>query len=80
VLFESAASAMGDAVLGVVLTGMGDDGFRGAKAIDAAGGQVLTETEESCVVYGMPRCVVEAGLSSGQASIDEMPAEILRML
>jgi len=80
VLFESAAEVHGAAVLGVVLTGMGDDGFRGSKAIAAAGGQVLTETEESCVVYGMPRVVREAGLSSGQASAGEMPAEILRML
>jgi two-component system chemotaxis response regulator CheB len=80
VLFESAAEVYGAAVLGVVLTGMGDDGFRGSKAIGARGGQVLTETEESCVVYGMPRVVQEAGLSSGQASVDEMPAEILRML
>ena len=46
----------------------------------STGGQVLTETEESCVVYGMPRCVLEAGISSGQASIDEMPAAILKML
>ena len=80
VLFESAAEVYGHAVLGVVLTGMGDDGARGAKAIDAAGGQVLTESEESCVVYGMPRCVVEAGISSGQAPIGEMAAEILKML
>jgi two-component system chemotaxis response regulator CheB len=80
VLFESAAEVYGAAVLGVVLTGMGDDGVRGSKAIDARGGQVLTETEESCVVYGMPRCVLEAGISAGQASVGEMAAEILRML
>jgi two-component system chemotaxis response regulator CheB len=72
VLFESAARVAGAGVLGVVLTGMGSDGLAGSRAIRAAGGQVLTESERSCVVYGMPRSVFEAGLSSGQATIERM--------
>ena len=76
VLFASAAQAYDKDVLGVVLTGMGNDGVAGARAIVDAGGSVVTETEASCVVYGMPRCVVEAGLSSGQASIEDMAALI----
>jgi two-component system chemotaxis response regulator CheB len=80
VLFESAALVYGSGVLGVVLTGMGDDGTRGAKAIHAAGGQIVTESESSCVVYGMPRCVVEAGVSAASAPIDSMAAEILRRI
>lgn len=79
-LFESAANVFGSRTLGVVLTGMGDDGLLGAAAIHRAGGAVLTEAERSCVVYGMPRCVAEAGYSAGQASLDEMAAEILRFL
>lgn len=79
VLFESAA-ALGPATLGVVLTGMGNDGVEGAGAIVRAGGRVLTESESSCVVYGMPRSVVEAGLSTAAASIEEMAAAILRHL
>ncbi|GAC1345755.1 MAG: chemotaxis response regulator protein-glutamate methylesterase [Myxococcales bacterium] len=79
-LFESAAEACGAAVLGVVLTGMGDDGTRGARAIRAAGGEVLTETERSCVVYGMPRSVVEAGMSSGAADLSGMPGLVLSRL
>jgi two-component system chemotaxis response regulator CheB len=76
VLFESAANQVGAGALGVVLTGMGSDGLRGARAIRGAGGRVLTETEESCVVYGMPRSVYEAGLSDAQASIGGMPSLI----
>jgi two-component system chemotaxis response regulator CheB len=49
VLFETAVGACGSDVLGVVLTGMGDDGLKGAQAIAAAGGAVLTEAESSCV-------------------------------
>ncbi len=78
-LFESAAP-LGPAVLGVVLTGMGNDGLAGATAIRRAGGRVVTEAEGSCVVYGMPRAVVEADQSDGQALIDAMAAEIGRRL
>lgn len=76
VLFESAAEVYRKGVLGVVLTGMGDDGTRGARAIHAAGGEILTEAESSCVVYGMPRCVVEAGLSRASVRIEGMAAAI----
>jgi two-component system chemotaxis response regulator CheB len=79
-LFESAAAIYGDRTLAVVLTGMGDDGLRGARAIHQAGGTVLTESELSCVVYGMPRSVKEAGYSSGEASLELMAAEIVRRL
>jgi two-component system chemotaxis response regulator CheB len=80
VLFESAAAAMGPAVLGVVLTGMGNDGVEGARAIASAGGRTLTESERSCVVYGMPRAVVEAQLSVGEAAIEDMADMIVRHL
>jgi two-component system, chemotaxis family, protein-glutamate methylesterase/glutaminase len=72
-LFASAATATAGRVLGVVLTGMGDDGLRGARAIRAAGGVVLTESESSCVVYGMPREVWNAGLAQAQAPLEELP-------
>ncbi len=79
-LFASAAAEFGSGVLGVVLTGMGDDGLEGSRAIHKAGGKILVEAESSCVVYGMPRRVLEAGLAAAQASIDEMPAAIVRHL
>jgi two-component system, chemotaxis family, protein-glutamate methylesterase/glutaminase len=76
VLFQSAALCLGKRALAVVLTGMGSDGLAGASAISQAGGQVLTESEASCVVYGMPRVVKEAGLSVAEASLSDMAAEI----
>lgn len=75
-LFESAAQLAGARTLGVILTGMGDDGCKGSAAIRQAGGHVLTEDESSCVVYGMPRSVVEAGLSSQGAPLERL-AELI---
>jgi two-component system chemotaxis response regulator CheB len=71
-LFHSAADAYGARVLGIVMTGMGSDGREGAAWIKAKGGTVLTESEASCVVYGMPRSIVEAGLSDGEVMLDRM--------
>ncbi|MEI9938738.1 MAG: chemotaxis-specific protein-glutamate methyltransferase CheB [Pseudomonadota bacterium] len=76
ILFQSGALCLGKRALAVVLTGMGNDGLYGARAITEAGGQVLTEAEESCVVYGMPRVVKEAGLSTAEAPLEQMAAEI----
>jgi two-component system, chemotaxis family, protein-glutamate methylesterase/glutaminase len=77
VLFESAAEVYGERVLGVVMTGMGDDGRAGAAWIKARNGSVLTEAEESCIVYGMPRSVVEAGLSDESVPLDRLAAAIV---
>ncbi len=80
VLFQSAAETYQGRVLGVVMTGMGDDGKLGAAWIKSQGGTILTESEKSCVIYGMPRSVVEAGLSDGEASLDCMAVEIYKHL
>lgn len=80
VLFRSAADVFGARALGVVMTGMGNDGTRGADAIKARGGRMITEAESSCVVYGMPRAVVEAGLSDRSAPLDTLADAILEML
>ena len=80
VLFQSAADAYGGRVLGVVMTGMGADGREGSAWIKARGGQIITESEPSCVVYGMPRSVVEAGLSDTTASLERMFDVILERL
>jgi two-component system chemotaxis response regulator CheB len=71
---------VGPAAVGVVLTGMGDDGLLGSRAIRKAGGLVLTEAATSCVVYGMPRVVDEAGLSAAQADLSLMAELILSIL
>jgi two-component system chemotaxis response regulator CheB len=80
VLFTTAAKVFGSRVLGVVLTGMGDDGLAGARTIHAAGGRLLTEAESSCVVYGMPRVVDEARLGATSATLEQMAATIVRSL
>ncbi len=77
VLFQSAAEVFDGRVLGVVMTGMGSDGRLGASWIKAKGGKILTETEDTCVVYGMPRSVVEAGLSDKAVPLYDMAREIL---
>ena len=77
VLFQSAAEIYGDRVLGVVMSGMGSDGRDGAAWIKARGGAVLTEAEETCVVYGMPRAIVEAGLSDEEVPLDRLTSAII---
>jgi two-component system chemotaxis response regulator CheB len=77
VLFQSAAEVFGERVLGVVMSGMGSDGRDGAAWIKARGGTVLTEAEETCVVYGMPRAIVEAGLSDEEIPLDRLTSAII---
>ena len=72
VLFQSAAEVYGNRVLGVVMTGMGSDGKEGAAWIKAQGGLIFTEAESSCVVYGMPGVVMEAGLSDKSIALEDM--------
>lgn len=62
VMLLSVAEIVKDQLLTVILTGMGDDGLRGCKAVKANGGFILAQSEESCVVYGMPKVVSQAGL------------------
>ena len=80
VMFQSAADVYGARVLGVVMTGMGADGREGAAWIKARGGQIVTEAEQSCVVYGMPRAIVEAGLSDASATLEQLFDVILERL
>ena len=80
VLFQSAADIYRNGVLGVIMTGMGEDGKQGAAWIKSQGGSILTESEESCVIYGMPRSVVEAGLSDASVPLNKMVEAIMKHL
>ena len=76
-VFESAAQVVDSKLLALVLTGMGDDGARGAEAVRAAGGYVLAESNESAVVFGMPRAVVERGCANAMLPLAAMPQVLL---
>lgn len=80
VLFHSAAEVLHERVLGVVMTGMGDDGTKGAAWIKAAGGTILTESRDTCIIYGMPRAVDEAGLSDASVPLSAIPQAISKRL
>jgi two-component system chemotaxis response regulator CheB len=75
---EDAARLFGSRLLLVVLTGMGRDGLRGAKAVKAAGGTILVEAETTCTVYGMPRAITEAGLADEVLDLGDLPTAIAR--
>lgn len=78
VTFRSVARVYGAGALGVVLTGMGQDGARGAAHLVEAGGQVFVQDAESCVVASMPRSVVQLGMADAEIPIDRVGHEIVR--
>jgi two-component system chemotaxis response regulator CheB len=75
-LIEDAARQFGDRLLLVVLTGMGNDGLRGAREVRKRGGRILAEAEQTCTVYGMPRAIVEAKLADDVLPLDQMAEAI----
>jgi two-component system, chemotaxis family, protein-glutamate methylesterase/glutaminase len=77
VLMASAAKVYGPLALGVVLTGMGSDGTEGLRAIRDKGGLTLAESEETCVIYGMPKVAIEAGVVHRVLPLDRVAGEIL---
>ena len=72
VLMEELAAIFGNAGLGVILTGMGQDGVRGLRALKARGGYVVGQSEATCVVYGMPRAAAKEGLVDRVAPLDDI--------
>lgn len=77
VLFRSVAATFGPRALGVVLTGMGQDGLKGAQALVAAGSRVLAQDEATSVVWGMPGYVVRSGVADAVLPIEAVGAEIV---
>lgn len=78
VLFRSVAETYGANVLGVVLTGMGADGTRGAAVIRDSGGEIIVQDEASSVVWGMPGSVVAASLAHRICSLSDIGPEVVR--
>ena len=79
-LFVSAAELPGTRVLGIVLTGMGQDGLEGARSIRDAGGEVVVQDEESSAVWGMPGSVARAGLHSATMNLGDLSDLLTRFL
>ncbi|MCX7680732.1 MAG: chemotaxis response regulator protein-glutamate methylesterase [Anaerolineae bacterium] len=79
ITMESAARQYGKAVIGVVLTGMGTDGTAGARIIKQYGGRIIAQDQTTCVVYGMPRSVIEAGLADMVIPLSEIPAALMEI-
>ncbi|MGA2013866.1 MAG: chemotaxis-specific protein-glutamate methyltransferase CheB [Solirubrobacteraceae bacterium] len=75
-LIEDAARLYRERLLLVVLTGMGNDGLRGAREVRRTGGRILAEAEQTCTVYGMPRAIVEAELADDVLGLHQLPDAI----
>jgi two-component system chemotaxis response regulator CheB len=77
VFFASMAETYGEAAVAVVLTGMGDDGSRGARCVKNRGGYVLVEASESALIYGMPRATLATGCADAELPLARMPEALL---
>jgi two-component system chemotaxis response regulator CheB len=77
-LFSSAADALGDRCMGVVLTGMGNDGTKGMKDMKAKGCPTVAESKETAVVFGMPAEAIKAGAAQRVLPVQAIPAELIR--
>jgi two-component system, chemotaxis family, protein-glutamate methylesterase/glutaminase len=77
VMMNSVVEFYGGTTLGVIMTGMGHDGLEGLKKIKAKGGIIIAQDEASCVVYGMPRAAVEAGITDRVSPVDRIAQEMV---
>ncbi|WP_333655468.1 protein-glutamate methylesterase/protein-glutamine glutaminase [Dissulfurispira sp.] len=76
-LMFSVAEFFPGRALGVILTGMGNDGLKGLTELKKTGGRIFAQNEETCVVYGMPKAIVDAGIADKVLSLEEMAGEII---
>ena len=76
-LMLSVAEFFPGRALGVILTGMGNDGVKGMIELKRTGGRIFAQNEETCVVYGMPKAVVDAGIADKVLPLDEIAGEIV---
>jgi two-component system chemotaxis response regulator CheB len=74
----SLAPIYGQNAVGVVLTGMGDDGTEGLRAIKSCGGYTIAEDKSTCIVYGMPRSIIQAGLADKVVPLPKIADEIIK--
>jgi two-component system, chemotaxis family, protein-glutamate methylesterase/glutaminase len=77
VLFKSAAEEFGSRTIAVLMTGMGDDGAQGMKQVKEVGGLTIAQSEDSCVVFGMPKAAIERGAAMRIVSLDSIANTLL---
>lgn len=77
VLFRSVAKFAGTNALGVIMTGMGDDGARGLKEMHDAGASTIAQDEASCVVFGMPKEAIKLGAADQVMALEQIPGAIV---
>jgi two-component system chemotaxis response regulator CheB len=78
VLFRSAAKNVGRNAVGVIMTGMGDDGAQGLLAMKNAGAYTIAQDEASCVVFGMPKEAIKLNAVSRVAALEQLPDLLMR--
>ena len=71
-MIESVVNIYGKNALGIIMTGMGKDGYEGIKKLKNEGGCCIAQNEESCVVYGMPKAIVDGGLADVIAPLENI--------
>lgn len=76
-MMNSVAESYGKYSMGVILTGMGQDGLEGVRSIKNKGGVIIAQNEESCIIFGMPKVIINAGLSDHISSLDNVAYEIV---
>ena len=79
-MLRSLATTFSGRVLSLVLTGMGQDGLRGAEQVVAAGGGVIAQDEASSIVWGMPGAVARAGLCQAVLPLNEIASKLLQLV
>jgi len=80
VLFRSVAKCAGRNAVGIIMTGMGDDGARGLKEMRDAGASTIAQDEASCVVFGMPKEAIRMDAAEQVLGLDELPHAIMKAL
>lgn len=80
IMLQSVAALYGERGIGIILTGMGHDGLEGMKAMKASKGRTIVQDEKSCIVYGMPKAVVEAGCADKVVALPQIVGEVLNMV
>jgi two-component system chemotaxis response regulator CheB len=80
VLFEGVAQVCGSAAVGILLTGMGDDGAQGMHRLQTVGARTLAQDAASCTVFGMPNAAIERGGVDKVVSLTDLPTELLKLL